>query len=416
MSRPPLGSTLNILGVSISWYSLLMALAVGIGIWLAQREERRLKLPNETVLNFALLAIPLGIVGARLYYVAFTWSRFESNLIEILRVWNGGLAIYGAVLGGLLAAFIVTRKYPSIFPTLLDACAPSLALGQAIGRWGNYANMEAYGDRIYTPAAQFFPLAVEVRILGANGVEYWYWHMATFFYEFVWNMVVFMLLMAYRKKMKRRGDVLCWYLLLYCAGRTVIEGLRHDSLLLNISGAQVRVSQIISALLCACVAALFFARLCKTKKIRLADFLCWGVLIAGLSCTFIGEFERNAYQMLFITAQISLAAILALDGFFLFHYFKRTHAVGTVGIWLIASISLCALTLLMGIGRLGEDNTAYIAVRQCVAMLHVILAGTWFYLRANSAGKRKTVPDIEDAQAHDEIVNQIPVTETEEMV
>ena len=391
MSRPPLGSTFPIFGINISWYSLLMIIAVALGIWLATREERRLKLPEESVLNASLLAIPLGIIGARLYYAAFSWEQFEDDWIELFRVWNGGLAIYGAILGGLLALFIASRKFPSIFPSLLDAAAPSAALGQAIGRWGNYANMEAYGERIYNPAFQFFPLAVEVRIAGVNGTEFWYWHMATFFYEFVWNLIVFFILMSIRTKTKRRGDVVCWYTMLYCAGRTVIEGLRNDSLLLNVGGAQIRVSQVISGIACLTVAVLFFVRLARARKIKAIDSICCLLAVLGIACAFVGEFERNAYQMLFIAAQIQLGAILALDAAFLAAYVKGARSLGTPGAIALVSCFLCAGTLALGIGRLGENNIVYIALRQSVSMLHVVLAGAWFYLRGGRSRRRERV-------------------------
>lgn len=411
MSRPPLGSSFNILGLSISWYSLLLMLAVGIGIWLSGREERRLKLPKETIVNFAFLAIPLGIIGARLYYVAFTWRNFQDNLSEIIRTWNGGLAIYGAILGGLLAAVLVTRKYPAMLPSLLDACAPSLMLGQAIGRWGNYANMEAYGERIYTPALQFFPLAVEIPILGGNGTEFWYWHMATFFYEFLWNILVFILLMSFRKKMRRRGDVVCWYLLLYCAGRTVIEGLRNDSLMINVGNAQVRISQILSALVCLSIAILFFLRLCKKQKINLQDLLCLALQVVGISCTFIGEFERNAYQSLFTVAQLSLGVLLVLDLLLLCTYPKPAKGNRVPFLWLNAAILLCMLTLLIGIGRMGKNNTAYVALRQSVGMLHVILTGAWFYIKTNESKRIQCalrVADEEDEIAEMPQIQEIP--------
>ncbi len=383
MSRPPLGSALSLFGLDIAWYSLLMMTAVAVGILLAMREEKRLGLPRDTILNFALLAIPLGVVGARLYYVAFTWNRYADNLGEIFRVWNGGLAIYGAVLGGLLAAFIITRSGKVKLSTLLDACAPSLVLGQAIGRWGNYANMEAYGARVYEEAMQFFPFAVEVPIGGV-----WYWHMATFFYEFVWCMVVFIVLMLMRKKTKRSGDTLCWYLLLYCAGRTVIEGLRDDSLLLNVAAAQIRVSQILSAVVCLGVLIVFFVRLASRKKLHLADWLCWGIVLGGLACTFVSEFERNAYQDLFTVSQLLLGLLLTLDIVFLIHYLRRAKKFGTPAAWMLIGAVLCGAMLLAGIGRLGERNLGYIALRQSVAMAHMVLPGAWFYLRAG-AGKRR---------------------------
>lgn len=391
MSRPPLGSTLDILGLSIPWYSLLMMIAVLVGILLATREERRLDLPKDTIVNFALLAIPLGVIGARLYYVVFTWSRFSGNLLEIFRIWNGGLAIYGAVLGGLLAAAILTRFGKKLsLPTLLDACAPSLVLGQAIGRWGNYANMEAYGARIYEEVWQFFPVAVEIRLVGANGTEYWYWHMATFFYEFVLCLITFIVLMRARKKMKRRGDVVLWYMLLYCAGRTVIEGLRDDSLMLNVAAAQVRVSQVLSALVCLGVLVVFFIRLRKTSRVRLAEGLCWALIALGIVCAFVGEFERNAYQMLFVPAQVLLALMLCVDIAFFAHYRKRAGQIGVPGAWLLLGAALCAAMLALGIGRMGEANTGYIAIRQAVCMLHVAVSGAWFYLRTGRPKRRRT--------------------------
>ena len=112
-------------------------------------------------------------------------------------------------------------------------------LGRGIGRWGNYINMEAYGLRIAEESLQFFPFAVEIPV-----GDVWYWHMATFFYEFCWDMFVFVLLMVIRNHRRRKGDVFCWYLLLYCSGRTVIEGLRNDSL--TFISEFVRISQILS--------------------------------------------------------------------------------------------------------------------------------------------------------------------------
>ncbi len=380
MSRPPLGSTLDFLGLSLPWYSILIMIAVVIGIFLAIREERRLKLPEDMILTFALLAIPLGIIGARLYYVAFSWGSFADKPLEILWVWHGGLAIYGAVLGGLLAAAIVTRKKKGTLPLLLDACAPALVLGQAIGRWGNYANMEAYGARLYEEATHFFPFAVEIRLLGANGTEYWYWHMATFFYESLWCFMAFTALMLFRKKMRRPGDVVCWYLLLYCAGRTVIEGLRDDSLLLNVSAAQVRISQILSAFVCLGVVVYFFIRLVKAHKPRFSDILSWVWVVVGIACTFVGEFERNAYQMLFYTAQLLLALLLLVDILFLILNFRKPKTPISMKALLCASICLCALTLAQGIGRLGEDNTILIAFRQLIAKIHAVMGGAWLYL------------------------------------
>ncbi len=395
MSRPPLGSTLNVFGISIAWYSLLMMTAVALGIALAMREEKRLRLPKETILNFALLAIPLGVVGARLYYVAFSWNHFAERPLDILKVWTGGLALYGAVIGGLAAALILCKLYKGKLSllSLLDACAPSLVLGQAIGRWGNYANMEAYGARVYETSLQFFPMAVEVQVGGQ-----WYWHMATFFYESLWCFIVFLILTVAKRKMGRKGDVLWWYLLLYCAGRAVVEGLRDDSLMLNISQAQVRVSQILSAVVCVGIVILFTVRILRRKKLRFADLLCLAGVVLGIACTFTGEFERNAYQGLFTVAQALVAALLLVDIIFFIHYIARAKRLHAPALWSLLLAVACCLSLVFGIGRMGQGNTGFITLRQTLAMAHVVLAGAWLYLRAGRPMQRIKREVLTDAE------------------
>ncbi len=382
MSRPPFGSALQIGSLSIPWYSLLMMTAVALGLLLAAREEKRLRLPKDTVLDFALLAVPLGIVCARLYYVLFSWGSFKEDPVEILRVWHGGLAIYGAVIGGLIAAAIATRGNRTRFLTLADVCAPSLALGQAIGRWGNYANMEAYGARVSESWAQFFPLAVEIPTVMPDGSVFWYWHMATFFYESLWCALLFVFLCRFRKSARRCGDVFFAYLALYCAERTVVEGLRDDSLMLTISGGQVRFSQVLSTVMLIWVAAIFFRRLCRAKKPRVADWMAWAAIVLGVACCYVGEFERNAYQELFRAAQVLTWMLVALDVVFLVHYGRNMRRVDISVITVSAFGAFTLLVALLGIGRLGASNAAYITFRQIAAIAHVVAASGWFYLRS----------------------------------
>lgn len=382
MSRPPFGSALQVGSLSIPWYSLLMMTAVALGLFLAAREEKRLRLPKDTVLDFALLAVPLGIVCARLYYVLFSWGSFKEDPVEILRVWHGGLAIYGAVIGGLIAAAIATRGNRTRFLTLADVCAPSLALGQAIGRWGNYANMEAYGARVSESWAQFFPFAVEIPTVMPDGSVFWYWHMATFFYESLWCALLFVFLCRFRKSARRCGDVFFAYLALYCAERTVVEGLRDDSLMLTISGGQVRFSQVLSTVMLIWVAAIFFRRLCRAKKPRAADWMAWTAIVLGVACCYVGEFERNAYQELFRAAQVLAWMIVALDVVFLVHYGRNMHRVDISVITASAVGVFTLLVALLGIGRLGASNAAYITFRQIAAIAHVVAAAGWFYLRS----------------------------------
>lgn len=211
-------------------------MGVGLGVWLCGTQEKRLGLPKDTAVDFALWAVPAAIIVARVYYVVFQWDMYKNDFARVFRIWEGGIAIYGAVIGGALAALVYAKVKKVPFGSLADMVAPALILGQAIGRWGNFVNQEAYGEAITNPALQFFPIAVY-----SDGA----WHMATFFYESVWNLLGFLVLWLNRNRMPRRGDLFLLYLCWYGAGRAVIEGLRTDSLMWG----PVRVSQALSALL-----------------------------------------------------------------------------------------------------------------------------------------------------------------------
>ena len=227
----------------IPWYSILIVLGVVIAIILAVREEKRAGLKKDTVLDFALIVLPCGILGARFYYVVFSWDQFKNNLLSVFRIWEGGIAIYGAVIAGLLAAWFFSRRRKFSFFTLCDILAPGLILAQAIGRWGNYFNQECFGAAVTDPSLQFFPFAVQIQADAAYP-----WHMATFFYESVWNLMVFVFLMIARRKLFRyRGDVISFYALLYACGRLIIEDFSTDSLF---AASSVRVSQLLSVVIC----------------------------------------------------------------------------------------------------------------------------------------------------------------------
>lgn len=239
----------EIFGKPIYWYGIIISLGVLIGIYLAMREAKRLELDPEIIIDFCLLAIPLAIIGARIYYVVFQWDAYKDNPIDAIKIWEGGLAIFGAVIGGVIAALIFTRWRKLDFWLLTDIVAPSLILGQALGRWGNFFNQEAYGYAITNPAWQWFPAAVFIE-------KNQQWHMATFFYESLWNFIVFLFLIFYRKRKKRNGEVFLLYLILYSCGRIVIEGLRTDSLYWG----PFRVSQLLSGILIVLGTAMFFVR------------------------------------------------------------------------------------------------------------------------------------------------------------
>lgn len=219
-------------------YGLFIALAVLVAVLYMGREARRLSLSADLPIDMALWAVPPAILFSRLYFVIFTWERFANEPLAILRFWEGGLAIYGGVIGGALGVLLLARRRRLRFATLADLVAPGLLIGQAIGRWGNFFNGEAYGQAVLDAAWQFFPYAVQV-----NGG----WHQATFLYESLWNALGFLVLLRLRRRSDAAGSgtLFLYYLIWYALGRMMIEGLRTDSLMLG----ALRVSQVLSVVL-----------------------------------------------------------------------------------------------------------------------------------------------------------------------
>ncbi|NLK44767.1 MAG: prolipoprotein diacylglyceryl transferase [Tissierellia bacterium] len=218
----------TLFGLEIRWYGILIASGVLLGTILALREAKRIGFNEELILDLLIWEVPLALVGARLYYVIFSWDMYRDNPIEALNIRHGGLAIHGAIIMAIIVAIIFTKIKKVNFWTLADICAPSLILGQAIGRWGNYINQEAYGGPTDLPWG-----------IMVNGVRV---H-PTFLYESIWNFLVFIFLFWYRKnKKKNEGEVFLLYLSLYSFIRFFIEGLRTDSLMWG----QFRVAQIVS--------------------------------------------------------------------------------------------------------------------------------------------------------------------------
>lgn len=219
----------TVAGVPIRWYGILIASALFIGLHLTLREARRLGEDEERLVSLFLYVVPAAIIGARLYYVAFSgilpW--YLQHPLTILDTRQGGLAIHGGLLGGFVVGWAYTRYHGLNFRRLADIVAPSIILGQAIGRWGNYFNQEAYGRETSLPWAMY--------IDGA------YRH-PTFLYEFIWNILVFFWLFKRRSRKQFEGEIVLWYFLLYSLGRFFIEALRTDSLMLG----PLRVAQVLS--------------------------------------------------------------------------------------------------------------------------------------------------------------------------
>ena len=235
--------TINLFGAhkDIYWYGIIIATGMLLGIWIATYNARRRGYKSEMVLDIALIAVVTAVIGARVHYVLFSWEYYKGGpFIDVFKIWNGGLAIYGGLIGGLIGLFIYSRFSKKRFLALADILIPSLILGQAIGRWGNFVNQEAYGWAIENPSLAFFPLAVFIKAEGG-------FFMATFFYESMWDFAVFVFLMNYLKKNRQEGNTLFFYLVLYGFGRMIIEGFRMDSQILLNTG--IRVNQVISLLI-----------------------------------------------------------------------------------------------------------------------------------------------------------------------
>lgn len=263
----------TLFGRDVYWYGVLMALGILIGVWLTLREGKRKKLTEDDILDMCLVIIPSGVVGARLYYVIFEWASYASNPIRALYIWEGGLAIYGAVIGGLIGMFIYSRVKKIRFLKLADCIAPGLVLAQAIGRWGNFFNQEAFGLPINNGELMWFPFAVYIEGYHTfNGQPCSHpYHMATFFYESVWCLIVFIILWSCRRKFKHDGDAILSYAALYGLERMFVERLRGDSLYIIKPGgaiaAGVRVSEMLSFILVVAIAAFFLIRYFKEKKL-----------------------------------------------------------------------------------------------------------------------------------------------------
>lgn len=232
--------------IEVHWYGVLIAAAFLIGVWGTSRAARLQGINEDYFLNLAIAAIICAILGARLYYVAFEWEHYKTcSPLEWIAVWHGGLAIHGGILGGMLAVLGGCIIYKLRFWQLLDIFAPYLILGQAIGRWGNFFNQEAYG---YEVSKAEVPWAMYI-----DGA---YRH-PTFLYESVWDILGFGLLMlASRSPRLKEGDIACLYFVYYSCGRFVIESFRTDSLMLG----PLRMAQVTSLVLIIVAAVVFLLR------------------------------------------------------------------------------------------------------------------------------------------------------------
>jgi len=266
MSKYLIENLFGIEGLNIAWYGVIITFSIVLGVMLAIYRVRKQGISEDLIFDFILLVLPIAIVCARAYYVIFERDSFSGDILSVFKIWNGGLAIYGGVLGGLATSVLFCRYHKIPLFRFLDLVVPSLVLGQAMGRWGNFVNQEAFGNLVKDSSLKFFPYAVYIDALGE-------WHQATFFYESIWNVCLLIAMLIVSRKNPKTGTLTCMYFVIYGLGRFWIEGFRTDSLYI-IPG--IRVSQVLSLfLICGGILLYtFFVRRNKTKNMYSGKYLC----------------------------------------------------------------------------------------------------------------------------------------------
>lgn len=272
---PNIGKTISVFGVDIAYYGITIAIAMIVGISIALHEAKRTGQNQDTYLDLLMLTMLTSVVGARIYYVIFSWSNYKDNLGEILNIRNGGLAIYGGIIAGVITVFVYSKITKMKFLQIADTVCMGLAAGQIIGRWGNFFNREAFGEYTNNLLAMQLPVsavrkneitsAMWNHVVTIGGVEYIQVH-PTFLYEGLWNFMVLLFLFWFRKRKKFEGELFFCYLAGYGAGRFWIESLRTDQLLLP--GIHVPVSQMLSAVLVIVSLSVIICKRTKNRECR----------------------------------------------------------------------------------------------------------------------------------------------------
>ncbi|MBL3731758.1 prolipoprotein diacylglyceryl transferase [Lysinibacillus sp. HST-98] len=226
--------------IPVRWYGLLIVSGIILAYVVGQREAVKRGLPEDFLADLLLWAVPISIICARIYYVSMRWDYYSENPGKIIEIWNGGIAIHGALIGAFVTAYIYTRIKNVSFLRVADIAAPSILIGQIIGRWGNFMNQEAYGGEVSKAFLENLMLPdwiinqMYIEELGS------YVH-PTFLYESIWNLIGLIILLVLRKVNLHRGEIFFSYLIWYSIGRFYIEGMRTDSLYLvgDLRSAQV---------------------------------------------------------------------------------------------------------------------------------------------------------------------------------
>jgi phosphatidylglycerol---prolipoprotein diacylglyceryl transferase len=264
------GKYITVFGFDIAYYGIIIGIGIMVGIIMVEREAKRTNQRVEDYIDFTLYAIAFSIIGARIYYVAFSWDMYKGDILKIINTRQGGLAIYGGIIGAVITLSVFSRKRHLQFWQMADTACIGLVTGQIIGRWGNFFNREAFGGYTNNLLAMRIPISdvnpndisEEIMLHVTNGINYIQVH-PTFLYESLWNFGVLLLIMFYKKYKKFNGEVFLVYVAGYGLGRLWIEALRTDQLL--IAKTTIPVSQLLS--LIAVLASIFFI-ITKRRKVK----------------------------------------------------------------------------------------------------------------------------------------------------
>lgn len=274
-----LNNTFTVFGIEIAYYGLIIGIGVLLGAALAFREAKKTGQNVEDYIDLALYGVVFAIIGARIYYVIFEWDYYSGHPEKIIRIDEGGLAIYGGIIAAVLTCIVLAKIKKLSFWQMADTGCLGLITGQIIGRWGNFFNREAFGgdsDGLFAMRIDTWDTDVAVTV--PESVHYiddagrYIQVQPTFLYESCWNLMVLILILIFKKHKKYNGEVFLWYIFGYGAGRSIIEGFRTDQLL--IPGMEIAVSQALSIVLVILVGILLIynrVKLSKGKNVRLPD-------------------------------------------------------------------------------------------------------------------------------------------------
>lgn len=250
------GKSVSVFGLEIAYYGIIIGIAILVGFLITLVEAKRTRQKTEIYLDLAIYGIIAGLLGARLYYVIFSWDYYKKHFFSIFNLRQGGMAIYGAIIAAVITVIVYAGKHSLSAARILDTASLGLAAGQMIGRWGNFFNREAFGE--YTKGLFAMQLPVDAvriaditdkmrtHIVKVGDVSYIQVHPA-FLYESVWCLIILVILFKYRRKKEFQGELFLIYLGLYSFGRFFIEGLRSDQLKMLFTG--IPVSQLLAGIL-----------------------------------------------------------------------------------------------------------------------------------------------------------------------